>query len=72
MSNFNDIENPRLRNYNRATYAMNLAQDKGVDDVRAYFGQFNDQERAAILIMLTAIRQDPEETKRLVINEDTI
>lgn len=72
MSNFNDIENPRLRNYNRATFAMNLAQDKGVDDVRAYFGQFNDQERAAILIMLTAIRQDPEETKRLVINEDTI
>jgi len=67
MSKFNDIEDIKLRNYNRAMLAMNLAQDKVENDVRSYFSQFNEQERVEIMVMLLAIRTDPEETRRQVI-----
>ena len=67
MSNFNDVENNTLRTYNRAQFAMNLAEDTSPDNVRDYFQQFNEQDRTAILIMLAAIRQNPEETKRQVL-----
>lgn len=66
-SAFNDIENNLLRAYNRAQMAMNLAQENGEDDLRVYFHQFNDAERAALFTMLLAIRTNPEDTRRQVL-----
>lgn len=66
-STFNDVESVKLRAYNRAVMAMNLAEENGDADTRAYFQTFSDAERGQIFAMLLAIKQDPEETKRQVI-----
>jgi hypothetical protein len=63
---FNDIENVMLKTYNRAQMALNLANDNGLEDVQKYFAQFSDVERAGILTMLLAIKQNPEDTLRQV------
>lgn len=65
-TNFNDIENVMLKTYNRAQMALNIFSDNGSEDVEKYFAQFSDVERAGILTMLLAIRQNPEDTLRQV------
>lgn len=66
-STFNDIENTLLQTYNRAQMALNLANENGEDDLRVYFNQFNETERAGIFTMLLAIKRDPEDTRRQVL-----
>lgn len=69
MTTFNDIENTRVRTYNRAQYAMNLSEDKGLGAVTDYFTQFSEAERSAIFVMLAAIRMNPEEVKKQVLKD---
>lgn len=66
-STFNDVENTLLQTYNRAQMALNIASENGVDDLRVYFNQFSDTERAGIFTMLLAIKRDPEDTRRQVL-----
>lgn len=65
-STFNEIENPMLRHYNRAQMALNVASENGLDDLRVYFNQFDDVERAGIFTMLLAIKTSPDDTRRQV------
>lgn len=65
-STFNDVENKMLRHYNRAQMALNIANENGLNDLRVYFNQFDDVERASIFTMLLAIKKDPDDTRQQV------
>lgn len=64
--NFNDVQHPVLRAYNRAVTALTLHQEEGEVPTRQYFDQFEEDERKAIAVMLMSIKADPEETKKRV------
>lgn len=71
VETFNEIEDVKLRNYNRAMMSLNLLDSNGEADVRSYFQRFNDHERLSLAAMLIAIKQDPEKVKQEVIKHVT-
>jgi len=64
---FNDIQDNNLRAYNRAIMTCNLLEENGEQHARKYLNQFGEKDRAAIGALLMAIKTDPEETKRRVL-----
>jgi hypothetical protein len=64
--NFADIKHPQIKAYNRAVTALTINQEEGADSTRAYFEQFDEEERRAVGVMLMAISVDREAiTKRI-------
>lgn len=55
-NNFNEIDSPLLRTYNRAVMATNLLEQYNEDEAEQYLNQFTDNDKAAIHAILLAIR----------------
>ena len=67
FNTFEDVMNPLLRSYNRATYIMNLIEDHPVGVCKEYLGLFNEAERLAISAILISFKKfGVEETYRAV------
>lgn len=55
-NNFNDVDSPLLRTYNRAVLSMNLLEQYNQEEAEQYLTQFTDNDKAAIHAILLAIR----------------
>lgn len=56
INRFDEIDHLPLRVYNRVVMTHNLMQDSGEEAVRAYLGQFDDNERKQMFIVNTYLR----------------
>tara|TARA_B100001179_G_C18443090_1_gene339694 strand:- start:220 stop:459 length:240 start_codon:yes stop_codon:yes gene_type:complete len=53
---FNDIEDIRLRVFNRMTLMMNIKEDFGAEQAQEYARQFTDGERKQMIVMSNYIK----------------
>lgn len=57
MDNFNNVNNVKLRNFNRAVMAFNLMEDAGPEATREYLSQFTDDEKSLIFVIIEATKK---------------
>lgn len=67
-SNFNDVADPELQSWNRASMAFNIASDEGVAKMKEYVGQFSDADRVAISAIYKRIKNDGYEFTRAAVS----
>lgn len=67
---FSDIKNLNLKTWNRCAQIFNLAADKGMQVVRDYVAQFNEQDRDLIGRMFARIKTEGYEKTRSSINRE--
>lgn len=68
---FNDIQDARLRVWNRCSVIFNLAKDQGPQEARMYADQFDDVEKKQIQAMFNLISvQGYEATRRTVATKE--
>lgn len=61
---FHDIEDPKLRAWNRVNMMFNLDEEMSSNQATLYLEQFNDKDRAAVLATLVAINKQGYDTVR--------
>lgn len=64
-SDFNEIEDPVLRAYNRAVIVYNLMNDEGEIPASNYFVQFSVEDKSAIIQTLVKIRDIVSKKKNI-------
>lgn len=64
---FIDIKNPVVQAYNRAMTSLSILEEDGEAEVREYFTQFSEQDRASIAAMMIAHKRDPDATKKRIL-----
>lgn len=60
---FDDVENSKLRAYNRTITALTLFSENGGEATASYLDGFDEKSRAEIVVMLLRYREDPEGLK---------
>lgn len=63
---FIDVKNPVIQAYNRAMTSLSILEEDGESEVREYFNQFSEQDRASIAAMMIAHKRNPEATLKRV------
>lgn len=53
---FNDVQDKRLRTWNRCSVAFNIGSDKSIDAMRGYLAQFDKESLSDIKSMFSEIR----------------
>lgn len=66
---FHEVEDPKLRAWNRVNIMFNLDEEMSSNQATLYLEQFNDKDRAVIMATLVAIKQQGyNEVRRKLIN----
>lgn len=67
LRRFNDVDDLKLRVYNRTVTLFNLSEDFGPVVAEEYLGQFSDKERSQMLVMANYIKhKGADETRKEV------